>query len=136
MSGNMAFECRMRPRTHLPDQSFDAVIISNALQIMPDPERALSEYRRVLKDDGVCLPRILRTEECPCSAASKRRREKLTGFGVFSEWSPDGYLACFELLRLLRLQILPTEGIVSAHIRRGKQAITSFAQQYYAPAGA
>ena len=34
------------------DQSFDVVIIANALHIMPEPEKALSEIKRVLKDDG------------------------------------------------------------------------------------
>ena len=36
---------------HLPyaDQSFDVVIVSNALHIVPHPEKALIEFRRVLK---------------------------------------------------------------------------------------
>lgn len=37
------------------NKSFDAVIISNALHIMPEPEKALSEISRVLKDDGVLI---------------------------------------------------------------------------------
>ena len=43
---------------HLPyaDGSFDVVIVANALHIVPEPEKALSEIRRVLKDDGMfCL---------------------------------------------------------------------------------
>ena len=42
---------------HLPyaDQSFDVVIVVNALHIVPEPEKALSEIRRVLKDDGVLV---------------------------------------------------------------------------------
>ena len=40
---------------HLPyaDRSFDVVIVSNALHIVPRPEEALREIGRVLKDDGV-----------------------------------------------------------------------------------
>ena len=37
------------------DQSFDVVIVSNALHIVPEPEKALAEIRRVLKDDGVLI---------------------------------------------------------------------------------
>ncbi len=41
--------------TNLPyeDESFDAVMIANALHIMPEPEKALAEIRRVLKKDGL-----------------------------------------------------------------------------------
>ena len=37
---------------HLPyaDESFDVVIVANALHIVPEPEKALSEIRRVLKE--------------------------------------------------------------------------------------
>ena len=37
------------------DQSFDVVIVSNALHIVPEPERALAEIRRMLKDDGILV---------------------------------------------------------------------------------
>lgn len=42
---------------HLPyaDRSFDVVIVSNALHIVPQPEKALQEIGRVLKDDGVLV---------------------------------------------------------------------------------
>jgi ubiquinone/menaquinone biosynthesis C-methylase UbiE len=41
--------------TNLPyeDESFDAVMIANALHIMPEPEKALAEIRRVLKKGGL-----------------------------------------------------------------------------------
>ncbi len=37
------------------DGSFDAVFCANALHVMARPERALSEFRRVLADDGVLI---------------------------------------------------------------------------------
>ena len=42
---------------HLPyaQKSFEVVIASNALHIVPHPEKALQEIRRVLKDDGVLI---------------------------------------------------------------------------------
>lgn len=36
-------------------QTFDAVVISNALHIMPSPEKALAEIRRVLKPEGILI---------------------------------------------------------------------------------
>ena len=41
--------------TYLPyeKESFDAVMIANALHIMPEPEKALAEIRRVLKPGGL-----------------------------------------------------------------------------------
>lgn len=36
-------------------KSFEVVIVSNALHIVPHPEKALQEIRRVLKDDGVLI---------------------------------------------------------------------------------
>ena len=48
---------------HLPyaDQSFDVVIVSNALHIVPEAEKALTEIRRVLRDGGVLIARLSRT---------------------------------------------------------------------------
>ena len=34
-------------------ECFDAVMIANALHIMPEPEKALEEIRRVLKPEGL-----------------------------------------------------------------------------------
>ena len=42
-------------RLSYADKSFDVVIVSNALHIVPQPEKALAEIRRVLKDDGVLI---------------------------------------------------------------------------------
>ena len=52
-SGRLHFS--VQDATNLPyaDSSFDAVVIANALHIMPNPERALSEIRRVLKPGGL-----------------------------------------------------------------------------------
>lgn len=51
--------------TNLPyaDKTSDAVIISNALHIMPNPEKALSEIRRVLKQDGILIAPTFTAED-------------------------------------------------------------------------
>ena len=52
---NLSFE--VADATNLPfeDNTFDAVIIANALHIIPNPEKALSEIDRVVKPDGILL---------------------------------------------------------------------------------
>ena len=37
------------------DESFEVVIVSNAMHIVPQPEKALAEIHRVLRDDGVLI---------------------------------------------------------------------------------
>ena len=53
------------------DAAFDVVIVSNALHIVPQPERALREIKRVLKDDGVLIAPPLRTQKTHFPARSK-----------------------------------------------------------------
>lgn len=75
------------------DNSFDVVIISNALHIMPEPEKALSEILRVLKPNGLLV--------APTYSHGHLRKKtwdlnakvlKLIGFETYSKWSPDEYV--------------------------------------------
>lgn len=52
---NLTFQ--VADATSLPfgDKSFDVVLIANALHVMPEPERALAEIGRVLKDGGILI---------------------------------------------------------------------------------
>ena len=52
---NVRFEVADATSLHFEDKSFDVVVIANALHIIPNPEKALAEIRRVLKDDGVLI---------------------------------------------------------------------------------
>ena len=46
------------------EDSFDVVIAANVLHVIPEPDRALREMGRVLKDDGVLIvPTFTRSEE-------------------------------------------------------------------------
>lgn len=49
---NLTFEVADATALPYPDTSFDVVLIANALHIMPDPEQALREIRRVLRLGG------------------------------------------------------------------------------------
>lgn len=52
---NLTFEVADAMRLPYGDSSFDAVLIANALHIMPDPEKALNEIDRVLRPGGLLI---------------------------------------------------------------------------------
>ena len=80
---------------HLPyaDKSFDVAIVSNALHIVPQPEKALVEIRRVLKDDGVLIAPTFTNAENSFSGKVRAFFMKLAGFPLYSRWTSEEYLA-------------------------------------------
>ena len=75
------------------DKSFDVVIVSNALHIVPQPEKALAEIRRVLKDDGVLIAPTFTHGNSTLRGRLKLFFMKLAGFPLNSRWSSADYLA-------------------------------------------
>ena len=78
------------------DRSFDVVIVSNALHIVQEPEKALAEIRRVLKDDGVLIATTFTHAGNDFFGNVKAFLMKLVGFRQYSKWSSESYL---EFLR-------------------------------------
>ena len=80
---------------HLPyaDGSFDVVIVANALHIVPEPEKALAEIRRVLKDDGVLVAPTFTHADNSFLGKVKAFFMKLAGFPLHSKWTSHEYLA-------------------------------------------
>ena len=74
------------------DKSFDAVIVSNALHIVPQPEKALAEIRRVLKDDGVIIAPTFTHAGNSFSGKVRAFFMKLAGFPLHSKWTSEEYL--------------------------------------------
>ncbi|MBR4180274.1 MAG: class I SAM-dependent methyltransferase, partial [Treponema sp.] len=62
---NLTFEIADASDLQYEDKSFDVVIIANALHVVPNPEKVLSEIDRVLVDGGllICPTFIHRTAE-------------------------------------------------------------------------
>ena len=83
---------------HLPyaNQSFDVVIVSNALHIVPQPEKALAEIRRVLKDDGVLIAPTFTHAGNSFSGKVRAFFMKLAGFPLRSKWTSEEYLKFLE----------------------------------------
>lgn len=74
---------------HLPyaDESFDVVIVANALHIVPEPEKALSEIRRVLKEDGILVAPTFTHAGNDFRGKVKAFFMKLVGFPLHSKWT-------------------------------------------------
>ena len=70
-SAKLHFSVQDMFRLPYVDKSFDVAIVSNALHIVPQPEKALAEIKRVLRDDGVLIAPTLRTRKIRFPARSK-----------------------------------------------------------------
>ena len=92
-SAKLHFSVRGMFRLPYADKSFDVVIVSNALHIIPQPEKALAEIRRVLKDDGVLIAPTFTHGNSTLRGRLKLFFMKLVGFPLNSRWSSADYLA-------------------------------------------
>ena len=74
-------------------ETFDAVVIANALHIMPHPDRVMAEIRRVLRRGGLLF--------APTFLHGKGRRlrvlgMKAVGFRTYHDWDEAGFTAYLE----------------------------------------
>ena len=93
-SAKLHFSVQDMFRLPYTDKSFDVVIVSNALHIVPQPEKALAEIHRVLRDDGVLIAPTFTHAENSFFGNSKAFLLKLAGFPLYSRWTSGEYL-CF-----------------------------------------
>ena len=68
------------------------LIINNALHIMPQPEKALQEIKRVLKEDGVLIAPTFTHAGNSFSGKVKAFFMELAGFPLHSRWTSEEYL--------------------------------------------
>ena len=74
------------------DKSFDVVIVSNALHIVPQPEKALVEIQRVLKEDGVLIAPTFTHAGNSFSGKVRAFFMRMAGFPLHSRWTSEEYL--------------------------------------------
>lgn len=91
---NLTYEVRDATCLTYPDKAFDIVLIANALHIMPDPDRALQQIFRILKDDGILIAPTF-VYEGKINKLRLYLMEKL-GFKTFHRWNRAEYLAFVE----------------------------------------
>ena len=78
------------------DESFDVVIASNVLHIIPEPEKALRELTRVLRDGGVLILPTFTHKKNRLRGKIRAFFMKLAGFPLHSTWSEDEYVNFLE----------------------------------------
>ena len=93
-SAKLHFSVQDMFRLPYANQSFDVVIVSNALHIVPQPEKALQEIKRVLKDAGTLIAPTFTHAGNSFSGKVKAFFMKLAGFPLHSRWTSEEYL-CF-----------------------------------------
>ena len=91
-SAKLHFSVQDMFRLPYADKSFDVVIVSNALHIVPQPEKALVEIQRVLKEDGVLIAPTFTHAGNSFSGMVRAFFMKLTGFPLHSKWTSEEYL--------------------------------------------
>ena len=91
-SAKLHFSVQDMFRLPYANQSFNVVIVSNALHIVPQPEKALAEIRRVLKDDGVLIAPTFTHAGNSFTGKVRVFFMKLAGFPLHSRWTSEEYL--------------------------------------------
>ena len=91
-SAKLHFSVQDMFRLPYAGKSFDVVIVSNALHIVPQPEKALAEIHRVLKDDGVLIAPTFTHAGNSFSGKVRAFFMKLAGFPLHSKWTSEEYL--------------------------------------------
>ena len=91
-SAKLHFSVQDMFRLPYANQSFDVVIVSNALHIVPQPEKALQEIKRVLKDDGTLIAPTFTHAGNSFSGKVKAFFMKRVGFPLHSKWTSAEYL--------------------------------------------
>ena len=91
-SAKLHFSVQDMFRLPYVEESFDVVIVSNALHIVPQPGKALAEIERVLKDNGTLIAPTFTHAGNSFSGKVKAFFMKLAGFPLHSKWTSEEYL--------------------------------------------
>ena len=93
---NLAFEVADAMNLPYPDDSFDAVLIANALHIVPDPEKALGEISRVLRPGGILIAPNFVEHQGTIGSRIWSGILRIAGVRFEHQWSAKEYLRFLE----------------------------------------
>ena len=90
---NIRFSIEDATELSFTDSSFDVVIISNALHIMPEPAKVLANIKRVLKPNGLLIaPNFSHGHIRESTWNLNAKFLKFIGFETYSKWTPEEYI--------------------------------------------
>lgn len=93
---NLTFEIADAMNLPYADNSFDAVLISNALHIVPDPDRALDEIERVLRPGGLLIAPNFVEHKGTLPSRIWSGILKIAGIRFEHQWTASEYLQFLE----------------------------------------
>lgn len=88
---NIDFQVQDSYNLTLPDNSFDLVIANNVLHLLFEPEQALNEVKRVMKDNAFFIAPTFCLGENPKSRMISKLVGFLSGFKVVNQWTFDDF---------------------------------------------
>ena len=88
---NLTFEVADATALPYEDHSFDAVLIANALHVMPEPEKALAEIDRVLRPGGILIAPNFVAHQGTFLSRIWAGILKIAGITFEHQWSPEEY---------------------------------------------
>lgn len=90
---NICFEIANACALQYEKALFDVVIISNALHIIPHPEKVIAEIQRVLKPGGMLIAPTFVHGKMNAPAKMLSKMMSLVGFRTENKWTVDTYAA-------------------------------------------
>ncbi len=90
-ASNIKFSCADMFDLPFEDNTFDTVIASNVLHIIPKPEKAMQEIRRVLKPEGLLIAPTFLWKELTLFGKIQKFFMMLKKFPLKTEWNENTF---------------------------------------------
>jgi phosphatidylethanolamine/phosphatidyl-N-methylethanolamine N-methyltransferase len=114
---NIEFRIQDSYNLTFPDKSFDVVIASNLFHLLYEPEKPISEIKRVMKDNGIFIAPTLCVGENIKSKIVATIIGSLSGFKVVNKWSYEDFKRILTSYGLVIYKDLRIEGkLLTAYI--------------------